>query len=104
MWKRPRIGWLPLDFKDTVYDEAILAGEAGNLGSVSAPGSAMGVLLRGVQPNLSAKQGRHTIVWEFRARLADYHLPQEVIEAYATRSITVASLSLLEPLPSTPGK
>ena len=36
-------------FEDTVYDEAIVAGEAGNVGTASAPDSATGVLLRSVQ-------------------------------------------------------
>ena len=71
-------------FEDTVYDEAIVAGEAGNVGTVSAPDSATGVLLRSVQPNLSPRPNRHAIVRAFRAHLADYRLSEEVIEAYAT--------------------
>ena len=66
-------------FEDTVYDEAIVAGEAGNVGTVSAPDSATGVLLRSVQPNLSPRPNRHDIVRAFRAHLADYRLSEEVM-------------------------
>jgi hypothetical protein len=36
-----------------------------------------------VQPNLSPRADRHTIVREFRAPLAEYHLSEQAIEAYA---------------------
>jgi hypothetical protein len=62
--------------EDTVFDEAIVAEEAGNVG----PALAMGI----VKPDSPRKPDRHTIVQAFRAHLADYRLPDEVIEGYAT--------------------
>ncbi|HEY5703986.1 MAG TPA: hypothetical protein VIS96_00255 [Terrimicrobiaceae bacterium] len=71
-------------FEDTVYDEAILSREVSNLASPSAPRPGSDVLLRSVQPNLSPRVDRHTVVRAFRNHLAEYHLPEEVIEAYTT--------------------
>ena len=62
--------------EDTVFDEAIVAEAAGNVG----PALAMGI----VKPDSPRKPDRHTIVQAFRAHLADYRLPDEVIEGYAT--------------------
>ena len=62
--------------EDTVFDEAIVAEEAGNVGGALG----MGVLT----PHLPPKPDRHTIVQAFKAHLADYRLPDEVIEGYAT--------------------
>ncbi len=61
--------------EDTVFDEAIVAEEAGNVGALG-----MGVLT----PHLPPKPDRHTIIQAFKAHLADYRLPDEVIEGYAT--------------------
>ena len=63
-------------FEDTVFDEAIVAEEAGNIGAALG----MGVLT----PHLPPKRDRHTIIQAFKAHLADYRLPDEVIEGYAT--------------------
>ena len=71
-------------FEDTVYDEAILAQEAGSAASTPGPRSGSDVLLRAVQPNLSPQLNRHSIVRSFRHHLRDYHLSEEVIEAYVT--------------------
>ena len=62
--------------EDTVFDEAIVAEEAGNFGPVLG----MGILT----PHLQPKPDRHTIIQAFKAHLADYRLPDEVIEGYAT--------------------
>ena len=62
--------------EDTVFDEAIVAEEAGTVG----PALGVGI----VKPDLLPKPDRHTSVQAFRAHLADYRLPDEVIEGYAT--------------------
>ena len=72
-------------FEDTVYDEAIVAGEAVSVGPpVFAPGSAPAVVWGSAEPALPSKPDRYTIVRAFKAHLAHCHLPNEVIEAYAT--------------------
>ena len=72
-------------FEDIVYDEAIVGGEAVNVGPpVFAPGSAPAVVWGSAEPALPSKPDRYTIVRAFKAHLAHYHLPNEVIEAYAT--------------------
>jgi len=73
-------------FEDTVFDEAIVAEEPGNVGPVGpvpvgpvlAPGAVPVEPLGGVESDLPG------IVGAFKSRLADYHLPDDVIEAYAT--------------------
>jgi len=73
-------------FEDTVYDEAIVAEETSNVGTVFAPGSAPAVFWGNVKPDLPPKRtehAQHTIVQAFKAHLADYHLPADAIEAYA---------------------
>jgi hypothetical protein len=62
--------------EDTVFDEAIVAEEAGNVG----PALGMGILT----PDLPPKPDRHTIIQAFKAHLADYRLPDEVIEGCAS--------------------
>jgi hypothetical protein len=69
-------------FEDTVYDEAIVAEEPRNIGPIPvgpvlAPGAVPAQVLGSVEPDLS------TIVRAFKSHLADYHLPDNVIEAYA---------------------
>ena len=72
-------------FEDTVYDEGIVAGEAVNVGpAVFAPGYAPAVVWGDAQPASPPKPDHDTVVRAFRAHLADYHLPKEVIKAYAT--------------------
>jgi hypothetical protein len=75
-------------FEDTVYDEAIVAEEPSNAGSVVfAPGYAPPIVWGSAEPNLNPKpdrHARHAIVQAFKAHLADYRLPNDVIEAYAT--------------------
>jgi hypothetical protein len=74
-------------FQHTVYDEAIVGEEPGGGGpAVFAPGygppAAWG---SSAEPELRPKpdrHARHAIVKAFRAHLADYGLPAEVIEAY----------------------
>ena len=72
-------------FEDTVYDEGIVAGEAVNVGpAVFAPGYAPAVVWGSAQADSSPKPDHDTIVRAFKAHLAEYHLPKEVIKAYAT--------------------
>jgi hypothetical protein len=73
-------------FEDTVFDEEIVAQEPANVapvgpvpvGPVLAPGVASAEASGSVEPDLP------TIVRAFKSHLADYHLPDEVIEADAT--------------------
>src|SRR4029077_9862619 len=72
-------------FEDTVYDEAIVAGEPGNFGAlVFSPGYGPAVAWGSAKPTLPNKPGRHSVSKAFKAHLADYHLPNQVIEGYAT--------------------
>jgi hypothetical protein len=74
-------------FDGTVYDEAILTEEPGSVdpaGPTLAAGSAPEVVLGRKEPNLLPKRDKHSIVRAFSAHLADYHLSNDVIEAYAT--------------------
>lgn len=68
-------------FEDTFYDEAIVALDAGNVAPVGMdPDLAPGVdaeVSTGVEPDLP------TIVRAFKLHLADYHMPDQVIEDYA---------------------
>src|SRR4249919_3010264 len=71
-------------FQYTVYDEAIVAGEPGNFGPVVfssgyGPAVAWGSAARA----LPTKPGRHRVVRAFKAHLLSFHLPNNVIEAYA---------------------
>jgi hypothetical protein len=73
-------------FEDTVFDEAIVAEEPGNVGPVG-PVPVGPVLAPGVVPAEglgSVETDLPTIIRAFRSRLANYHLPDDVIEAYAT--------------------
>jgi hypothetical protein len=72
-------------FEDTVYDVAIVAREAVNSGGsvVFAPGYAPAVVWGSAEPALPSQPDRHAVARTFKAHLADYDLPDEVIEAYA---------------------
>jgi hypothetical protein len=74
-------------FEDTVYDEAIVAGEPSNGGPVVfAPGYAPAMVWGSAEPDSPPKithHAQHTIVQAFKAHLAEYHLPSDVIQAYA---------------------
>ena len=68
-------------FDDTVYDEAIVKEEPGSL-DPAVP--TLAPRLGSDEPNLIPRRDKQTIVRAFKAHLADYHLPNDVIEAYAT--------------------
>jgi hypothetical protein len=70
-------------FEDTVFDEGIIAGEAHSLGLVFAPGSAPPAVWGAPETPSRRKPSHQTIVQAFKSHLDDYHLPDEVIEAYA---------------------
>ena len=92
-------------FEDTVYDEAVVAEEPSNACLVVfAPGYAPAMVWGSAEPTLKPKLDRHAIVQTFKAHLADYHLPNEVIEAYATMLFTMASSSWSGQTTSTPTK
>jgi PAS domain S-box-containing protein len=72
-------------FEHTVYNEAIVGEEAINVGSpVFASGFAPAVVWGSAEAAVPYRPGRGTIVRAFKAHLAHCHLPNEVIEAYAT--------------------
>jgi len=71
-------------FEDTVYDEAIVAEEANGGPVVFAPGYAPVMVWGSAEPAVRPKPDRHAIVRAFKAHLADYQLPDDAIEAYAT--------------------
>jgi hypothetical protein len=79
-------------FKDTVYDEAIVGGEPGGSGpAVFAPGygppAAWGSSAGPEWRPGPGQHAQHAIVKAFRAHLADYDVPEEVIQAYAVTFI-----------------
>jgi len=69
-------------FEDTIYDEAIVEEpckvDPVPVGPVLAVGAVVAKDSTSVEPDLP------TILRAFKSRLADYHLPAQVIEAYAT--------------------
>jgi hypothetical protein len=71
-------------FEDTVYDEAIVAEEMGKVGTIFAPGYAPAEYWGNTQRDLKPKLNRHANARAFRAHLADYHLPKDVIAGYVT--------------------
>lgn len=72
-------------FEDTVYDESIVAEEVGSIGPIFTPGSAPVTVWGGsTKPAVPRKRDRQAVVHAFKAHLADYHLPSDVIDAYVT--------------------
>jgi hypothetical protein len=74
-------------FEDTVLDEAIVAEQPGGIDAsrpVRASGSAPDVVLGNDAPNLLPKLDRNTIAQAFKSQLGRFHLPQDVINGYAT--------------------
>src|ERR1700704_1247870 len=72
-------------FEDTVYDEAIVAEEAGNGGPlVFAPGYAPVMVWGNDKADFRPKRDLHAVIRAFKSHLADHHLPNHVIEGYAT--------------------
>jgi hypothetical protein len=71
-------------FEDTVYDDAIVALEAVNVGPIVAPAPVTPVAPSIAKSDSPPEPDFDAIVRAFKTRLADYHLPNEVINAYAT--------------------
>jgi hypothetical protein len=71
-------------FDDTVYNEAIVPEDAGNVAPVFVPGTAPPVVVGSINPDSPHKSDLRTIVRAFRTHLTQYHLPDEVIAGYAT--------------------
>jgi hypothetical protein len=71
-------------FEDTVFDEAIVAEDAGRGEPiVFALGHTAAVPWGSAQSNLRPKPNRNAVIRAFKAHLAEYKLPEEVIEGYA---------------------
>ena len=70
-------------FEDTVFDEGIIAGEAHSLGLVFASGFGPPAVWGTPETPSRRKPNHQTIVQAFKSHLADYRLPDEIIEAYA---------------------
>ena len=70
--------------EDAIYDDAIVAQETENVGPIVASGSAQPILARSVRPDLPSKPNIDTIMRAFKRHLATYHVPSDVINAYAT--------------------
>jgi hypothetical protein len=70
--------------EDAIYNDAILAQETENVGPIVASGAAQPVLARSVRPDSPGKPNIDTIIRAFKRHLANYHLPSDVINAYAT--------------------
>jgi hypothetical protein len=87
-------------FEDTLYDEAIVALDAGNVAPV-APVPMDPVLAPGVVAEVSSSVERDlpTIVRAFKSHLADYHLPDQVIEDYAMAFYHEGKVVLVRTLP-----
>ena len=72
-------------FEDTVYDESIVAEEVGSIGPIFAPGAAPVTVWGSIaEPAVPRKLDRQAVVRAFKAHLADYHLPGDIINAYVT--------------------
>jgi hypothetical protein len=72
-------------FEETVYDESIVAEEASKGEPIAfALGHTPTAFWDNAKPVLPAKPDRGAVVRAFKAHLADYKLPDDVIEGYAT--------------------
>ncbi len=79
---KPLRSWLGRDLKILSTTREFI-GKAHSLGLVFAPGSAPPVVWETSESAVERKPDYQTVVRAFKAHLADYHLPDEVIEAYA---------------------
>ncbi|HEY5706121.1 MAG TPA: hypothetical protein VIS96_11160 [Terrimicrobiaceae bacterium] len=71
-------------FEDAVFDGPIVAEEPGDVDAIYAPGSNPALYWGNAERELKPKQNRHVNARAFKAHLAEYHLPDDVIEGYAT--------------------
>jgi hypothetical protein len=87
-------------FEDTLYNEAIVALDAGDVatvGRVPIPVVAPGVVA--TEASGSVEHDLPTIVRAFKSHLADYHLPDQVIEDYAMAFYHEGKVVLVRTLP-----
>jgi hypothetical protein len=70
-------------FDETVFDEAIVAEDAGRGDPIVFALGHTPALAWGVTPHARPKMNRSTVIRSFKARLAEYKLPDDVIEGYA---------------------
>ena len=71
-------------FEDTVYDESIVAEDAPRGEPIAfALGHTPANFWGNAKPALSSKPDHSAVIRAFKAHLADYKLPDDVIEGYA---------------------
>jgi hypothetical protein len=71
-------------FEDTVFDEAIVAEDAGKGEPIAFNlGHAAAMSWGGAASNLRPKPNMNSVIRAFKAHLAEYKLPEHVIEGYA---------------------
>jgi len=71
-------------FQDTIYDDAIVAQQTENVRPIVASGSVQPVLASSIRSDSPTKPNIDSIIRAFKRHLADYHLPNDVINSYAT--------------------
>jgi hypothetical protein len=81
---KPLRSWLGRDLKNCLRRGNSSLEKAHSLGLVFAPGSAPPVVWETPESAVERKPDDQTVVRAFKAHLADYHLPDELIAAYAT--------------------
>ena len=71
-------------FEDTVFDENIVAEEAGRAEPiVFALGHTPASVWGGAEQTSRSKPNRNNVIRAFKAHLSDYNLPDNIIEGYA---------------------
>jgi hypothetical protein len=71
-------------FDETVYDESIVAEEAPRGEPIAfALGHTPTPFWGNAKPDLPSKPDRSAVIRSFKAHLADYNLPADIIEGYA---------------------
>ena len=71
-------------FDETVYDESIVAEDAPRGDPIAfALGHTPATFWGGAKPVMPAKPDRGAVIRAFKAHLADYNLPEDIIEGYA---------------------
>lgn len=71
-------------FDETVYDESIVAEDASKGEPIAfALGHTPATFWGNAQPAIPSKPDRSAVIRAFKAHLADYKLPDDVIEGYA---------------------
>jgi hypothetical protein len=71
-------------FEDAIYDDAIVGQETENVGPIVSSGFAQPAMGSTVRSDSPTKRNVDTIVRAFKKHLANYNVPNDVINAYAT--------------------